>query len=181
MSENNFIQLDKRPFIRFLELFGKQISKDNEVFKVNLFLESFTPYSVDKSTCRDLLDRVLQNLDKSMEFPSRVRRNTRVPTSTAEVLYGYIEGIPAAIQNKLDKFEPSEQKRLITAVFQDLHQYTHARSPVKTYLIPYMSQENLSILTDPEAFSTFMELIDRYAQVIHALSKLVQLHRFVLD
>ena len=131
MSENNFIQLDKQPFIRFLELFGKQISKDNEVFKVNLFLQYFTPYSVDNSTCRDLLDGVLHSLDKSMEFPSRVRQNTRVSTSSAEVLYGYIEGIPAAIQNKLDKFEPSEQKRLITAVFQDLHQNIMQDPPSK--------------------------------------------------
>ena len=115
-----------------------------------------------------------------MEFPSRVRRNTRVPTSTAEVFYGYTEGIPAAIQNKLDKFDPSQQKKLIAAVFQDLHQNYHARSPVKTHLIPYMSQETLSILTDPEAHATFMELIDRYAPVTHALSKLVQIHRFIL-
>ena len=162
-------------------MFSKQISKDNEVYEVNLFLELFTPYSVDKSTCRDLLDGVLHSLDKSMEFPSRVRHNTRVPTSTAEIFYGYTEGIPAAIQNKLDRFDPSQQKKLIAAVFQDLHQNYHARSPVKTHLIPYMAQETLSILTDPEAHATFMELMDRYAQVTYALSKLVQIHRFILD
>ena len=89
MSENNkFIQLDKRPFIRFLELLGKQLFKNNEVIQVNLFLERFTPYSVDKSNCRDLLDGVLHSLDKSTEFPDRVRRNAVVSTSTAEVLYG---------------------------------------------------------------------------------------------
>ena len=144
-----------------MELLGKQLFKNNEVIQVNLFLERFTPYSVDKSNCRDLLDGVLHSLDKSMEFSDRVRRNTMVSTSTAEVLYGYIEGIPNAIHNKLDKFEPSDQKRLIQAVFQDLHQNTHARSPVKTHLIPYMTQENLSILTDSKAFSTFMDLLDR--------------------
>ena len=80
------------------------------------------------------MDAVLHSLDKSMEFPERVRRNTVVSTSTAKVLYGYIEGIPNAINNKLEKFEP--KKRLIQAVFQDLHQNIHAHSPVKTHLIP---------------------------------------------
>ena len=103
---NQFIQREKRPFVRLLELIAKKLHKNtNEVIHMNMYLERVTPYSVDKTNCRDLLDRLLHSLDKTMVFPDRVRRHAVVSTSTAEVLYGYIEGIPNAITNKLDKYE----------------------------------------------------------------------------
>ena len=119
MSEvNQFIQGEKRPFIHLLELIAKQLHKNtNEVMNINLYLERFTPYSVDKTNCRDLLDGVLHSLEKTMVFPDRVRRHAVVSTSTAEILYGYIEGIPNAITNRLDKYEPVDQNKLILLVF----------------------------------------------------------------
>ena len=74
---------DKRPFVKVLELISKQLIKftppdsELEVIRVNLHLDKFSPYSIDKSQCRELLDGMLHALDVSINFPTeRVRRNS---------------------------------------------------------------------------------------------------------
>ena len=123
MSVTHFKVADKRPFIKVLELIAKQLYKvtppdsDNEVIHLNLHLDQFTPYAVDKRTCRELLDGVLHSLDVTMVFPDRVRRNALVEVSTADIFYNLIENIPNTIRNKLDNFGVADKKRLIFQVF----------------------------------------------------------------
>ena len=109
MAVDTFVLSDKRPFVKVLELMSKQLIKftphdsDVEVIRFNLQLDKFSPYSIDKSQCRELLDGMLHAIDVSINFPTeRVRRNSRVKISTAEFLYGLIEGIPSLLLNKLD-------------------------------------------------------------------------------
>ena len=85
-----------------------------EVIRVNLYLDKFSPYCIDKSQCRELLDGMLHALDVSINFPTeRVRRNSRVKISTAEFYYGLVEGIPSLLLNKLDSRTRGEQQKLI--------------------------------------------------------------------
>ena len=96
MSVTEFTVADKRPFCKVLELIAKQLRKvqvgdsDSEVIGFNLHLDEFTPYAVDKRTCRELLDGVLHSLDVTMVFPDRVRRNVPVELSTAVIFYNLI-------------------------------------------------------------------------------------------
>ena len=59
MSVNTFVLSDKRPFVKVLELISKQLIKHKppdselEVISVNLHLEQFSPYAIDRSQCRE--------------------------------------------------------------------------------------------------------------------------------
>ena len=79
MAVDTFVLSDKRPFVKVLELMSKQLIKhktqdpqgsDIEVIQFNLQVEKFSPYSIDKSQCRDLLDGMLHALDLSINFPT---------------------------------------------------------------------------------------------------------------
>ena len=174
MSVNQFILADKRPFTKVLELIAKQLynykppDSDTEVIHMNLHLDQFTPYAIDRSTCRELLDGMLHSLDVTMVFPDRVRRNALVEVSTADILYSLIENIPNIIRNMLDNLGMADQKKLVFQVFQELMTNTHNRSPVKTHLVNFIAQENLSIQTEAESLNMSLDLLDKYSQVIHA-------------
>ena len=79
MAVSTFILADKRPFTKVLELISKQLIKykppesEVEVISVNLHLDHFTPYAIDRSQCRELLDGMLHSLDVTMNFPERVK------------------------------------------------------------------------------------------------------------
>ena len=191
MVMETFVMSDKRPFLKVLELMSKQLIKhktqdpqgsDIEVIQFNLQIEKFSPYSIDKSQCRDLLDGMLHALDLSINFPTeRIRRNSRVKISTAELYYGLIEGIPSLLLNKLDSRTKPEQQKLIYQVFSDIMENSHARSPIKTHLAKYMAQESLSFVTEAAALDTFLDLLDRYSRSTNALSKIVYLHRSIQE
>ena len=79
MAVDTFVLSDKRPFVKVLELMSKQLIKyktqdpqgsDVEVIQFNLQLDKFSPYSIDKSQCRELLDGMLHALDISVNFPT---------------------------------------------------------------------------------------------------------------
>ena len=188
MSVNTFVLSDKRPFVKVLELISKQLIKHKppdselEVISVNLHLEQFSPYAIDKSQCRELLDGMLHALDVTINFPTeRVKRNALVKVSTAELYYELVESIPSLLLNKLDSRTRGEQQKLIFQVFTDLLENSHNRSPVKTHLVKYLAQENLSFLTEAEALDTLLDLLDRYSRAINALSKIVYLHRSIQE
>ena len=179
MAVDTFVLSDKRPFVKVLELMSKQMIKvktqdsELEVIKLNLQLDKFSPYSIDKSQCRGLLDGMLHALDVSINFPTeRVRRNSRVKISTAEFFYGLIEGIPSLLLNKLDSRTRAEQQKLIFQVFSDVMENNHGRSSIKTHLVKYLAQENMSFLTEVEALNTFLDLLERYSRAINSLSRL---------
>ena len=160
-SSKPFTAADKRTYIKVLELIAKQMNiGDSDKYFINLHVDEFTPYAVDKQTCRDLLDGVLHSLDVTMNFPDRVKRNSLVEVSTADIFYHLVVGVPNTIKNKLDNLDHIEQNQIIYQVFQDLATQTHNRSPFKLYLVKYITQENLSIATEPEALNTFIELLD---------------------
>ena len=116
MNNKAFTTADKRPFCKVLELIAKQCKQvkvgdsESETICLNLHLEEFTPYAVDKRTCRDLLDGVLHSLDVTMIFPNRVRRNAPVEVSTADIFYNLVENIPNYIRNNLDNLETADQR-----------------------------------------------------------------------
>ena len=123
MAVNSFILADKRPFIKVLEMISKQLYKykppesDVEVINVNLHLDHFTPYAIDRRQCRELLDGMLHSLDVTMNYPDRVKRNALVNVSTAEIYSGLVENIPSILQNKLDSWTRADQQKLAFQVF----------------------------------------------------------------
>ena len=62
MAVDTFVLADKRPFVKVLELISKQLIKftppdsELEVISVNLHLDKFSPYAIDKTQCSELLD-----------------------------------------------------------------------------------------------------------------------------
>ena len=76
MAVDTFVLADKRPFVKVLELIAKQLIKftppdsELEVISVNLHLDKFSPYAIDRSQCRELLDGMLHALDVSINFPT---------------------------------------------------------------------------------------------------------------
>ena len=53
-----FTAADKRPYSKVLELIAKQLKQvnigdsDSDTFCLNLHVDEFTPYALDKQTCR---------------------------------------------------------------------------------------------------------------------------------
>ena len=108
-----------------------------------------------------ILDGMLHALDVTINFPTEcVRRNALVKVSTAELYYELVESIPSLLLNKLDSRTHGEQQKLIFQVFTNLLESSHNRSPVKTHLVKYLAQENLSFLTEGEALDTLLDLLD---------------------
>lgn len=180
-ANKTFTAADKRPFIKVIEFLSKQIIiNQSKKYKLKMKIDLFTPYAVDKQLFRDLLDGVLHSLDDSINFPGRVKKNSLVESSTPDIFYHLVDSIPSSIKNHLLSFDQLSQRKLIFKVFQDLLLHTHNMSPVKLYLLKYISQEELSIDTEPESINTFMKILDYYMQVVQALSTLVDIHRTIL-
>ena len=183
MAVNDFILADKRPFTKVLELISKQLYKykppesEVEVINVNLHLDYFTPYAINRRQCRELLDGVLHSLDVTMVFPDCVRRNALVDDSTADIYYSLIENIPNILQSKLDRLTRADQQKLVFQVFQELMENSHNRTAVKTHLVKFITQENISFQMEAESLNTLLDLLDKYSQAINALSNVVHLHR----
>ena len=69
-SSKPFTAADEKPYIKFLEFIGKQIFLDKDgKYHLNMHLDHFGPYAVNKQVVCDLRDRILHSLDASINFP----------------------------------------------------------------------------------------------------------------